>query len=541
MKKIFSIIAVLFFITTGLIAQDLNKGQMALRLEVVKYLSSEGFQPKIDKDGDVFFIHNDYNYYVVIQKQWTEPYLVWLYLPLKYSDTIYTKQNVESCINAVAKYKTVKLVCTKEIYRFSSELLCADIEVLKTSFRSALEQIDGAFNDVVTILSADLGGVDITNDKEAVFEKAISHYRNDEYKKSFPLFKYLAENGYEAAYGYLGLAYEFGEGVSKDEELMKSYYHKAIDAGYYWCAYRLGRYYYLNDNYAEAMNNYIKCGANENGFRSEALYLVGNMHEKGIGTETNVSQAISFYRKSVLYATDLECEARLALMRLGETIEREEDFVDATKSMLIGLTPQEMYKIGEEYEIGLNNRYVSLTKAYAFYKAAADKGDPKALSKMGEIYISKFYPFNDKAKSDKYYSKAIKIYKKNVKTDGNACYQLGYMYYNGYGVEKDIEQAKIYYKSGALLGNIHAAWRTGLIYKDEMEYTEAFKFFLKAADGGQGMAMYELAKLYEYGLGTPHNKDKAIEWYQKCAESTYVARKDAKKDLQRLTDNDGKE
>ena len=101
---------------------------------------------------------------------------------------------------------------------------------------------------------------------------------------------------------------------------------------------------------------------------------------------------------------------------------------------------------------------------------------------MGEIYISKFYPFNDKIKSDKYYSKAIRIYRKDVKSDGNACYELGYMYHNGYGIEKNLEQAKFYYKSGALLGDNNAAWRIGLIYKDEMEYAEAFKFLLKSAD-----------------------------------------------------------
>ena len=40
----------------GIQAKDLNKEQMAIRLDVVKYLSKEGFQPKIDTDGDVKFV-----------------------------------------------------------------------------------------------------------------------------------------------------------------------------------------------------------------------------------------------------------------------------------------------------------------------------------------------------------------------------------------------------------------------------------------------------------------------------------------------------
>lgn len=541
MKNIFSIIVSLLFVATGTFAKDFNKEQLALRLEIVKYLSNEGFQPKIDKDGDIIFTRNEVPHYLIINSNWNEPYLVTLYIEFSYDDNNYTKNNLESCITAVAQHKVVKLYCMENSYTYRSDIFCKDVDVIKTSFYSLLEQIDAARKNVATTLAAGLGGIDITNNKDAVFDKALEYYRNEDYNMSFPLFKYLSESGFDSAYGYLGLAYELGEGVSQDETLMTRYYDKAMENGIYWCAYRLGYYHYTKRNYGDAMNNFIKCGANENPFRSDALYLAGKMHENGEGTERSVTQAVLCYKKSVQYATQLECDARLALIRMGETIEREDEFVDATKTMLMGLTPKEMYKTGEEYELGMNNRYVSLTKAYAFYKAAADKGYTKAISKMGEIYISKFYPFNDKIKSDKYYSKAIRIYKKDVKSDGNACYELGYMYHNGYGIEKNLEQAKFYYKSGALLGDNNAAWRIGLIYKDEMEYAEAFKFLLKSADGGHGMAMYELAQLYENGLGTSYNKDKAIEWYQKCSESSCKASSDAKKALKRLGTNDDKE
>lgn len=541
MKSIFSVIVSLLFVATGTFAKDFNKEQLSLRLEIVKYLSNEGFQPKIDKDGDIIFTRNEVPHYLIINSNWNEPYLVTLYLEFSYDDQNYTKNNLENCISAVAQHKVVKLYCMENSYTYRSDIFCEDVEVIKTSFYSLLEQIDAARKNVATTLSAGLGGIDITNNKDAVFDKALEYYKNEDYNMSFPLFKYLSESGFDRAYGYLGLAYELGEGVSQNESLMTKYYDKAMENGIYWCAYRLGYYNYTKRNFGDAINNFIKCGANENPFRSDALYLAGKMYENGEGTEKSVTQAVLCYKKSVQYATQLECEARLALIRMGETIEQEEEFVDATKTMLMGLTPEEMYKTGEEYELGMNNRYVSLTKAYAFYKAAADKGYTKAISKMGYIYINKFYPFNDKNKSDKYYSKAFKKYKKNAEFDGNACYEIGYMYQNGYGVEKSFEQAKFYYKSGALLGDINAAWRIGLIYKDEMEYAEAFKFLLKSAAGGHGMAMYELAQLYENGLGTSYNKDKAIEWYQKCTETSCKANHYAKKALKRLGTNDDKE
>ena len=48
------------------------------------------------------------------------------------------------------------------------------------------------------------------------------------------------------------------------------------------------------------------------------------------------------------------------------------------------------------------------------------------------------------------------------------------------------------------------------------------------------MAMYELAKLYEEGLGVTMSRERALEWYTKCVNSNYVARSGARKALKRL-------
>lgn len=535
MKKISVIMISLVISTLSMVAKDLTKEQMALRLEIFKYLSAEGFQPKIDKDGDVRFTKGEVNFYVIINPNWSEPYLLTLYSGFEYDDSNnYTKSNLESCISTVALTKTVKLYCMDDSFTFRADIFCENANVFNETFYRLLKEFDTAQKAVTTNIKSGLGGMDITGNKEAIFEKAMSYYRADDYERSYPIFKMLVDAGYEKAYGYMGLAYEYGEGTSKDSDLMVKYYEKAIANGAYWCAYRLGNYYYNNQAYDKAINNYIKCGANENGFRAEALYRTGCLYEKGEGMDKSMEQAVIYYKKSVQYSTVLECDARLALMRLGETIEKKEEFVKATKTMLMGLSAKEMYDKGQEYEQGWNNRYVSLPKAYAFYKAAADEGYAKAYSKMGEIYVSKYYPFNDKSKSDKYYQKVFRIYKQNEDKDGNACYELGRMCQNGYGVDKNLEQAKFYYKSGALLGDKNAAWRFGLICKDEMEYSDAYKFFLKAAENGQGMAMYELAKLFEDGLGVNFSREKAIEWYTKCVDSGYVAHSDARKALKRL-------
>ena len=49
----------------------------------------------------------------------------------------------------------------------------------------------------------------MTGNKEGVFEKAMEFYHNDEYDKSFPIFKLLAESGYGKQYFCALLQYRY--------------------------------------------------------------------------------------------------------------------------------------------------------------------------------------------------------------------------------------------------------------------------------------------------------------------------------------------
>ena len=67
------------------------------------------------------------------------------------------------------------------------------------------------------------------------------------------------------------------------------------------------------------------------------------------------------------------------------------------------------------------------------------------------------------------------------------------------------------------------------INKDMLMYMDDDKALKKRI-----RAMFELAKLFESGLGTSYSKEKAIEWYKRCVESNYRASDDAKEALKRL-------
>ena len=48
------------------------------------------------------------------------------------------------------------------------------------------------------------------------------------------------------------------------------------------------------------------------------------------------------------------------------------------------------------------------------------------------------------------------------------------------------------------------------------------------------MAMYELARCYEMGIGTEKDKEKAIHWYEICSHTHYSSASDAKRKLSEL-------
>ena len=162
------------------------------------------------------------------------------------------------------------------------------------------------------------------------------------------------------------------------------------------------------------------------------------------------------------------------------------------------------------------------------------------MMKLGDIYVDKYYPFNDAERSNKAYQKAIKILKKIYNNDADACYQLGCMKYYGKGVVKNLEDAAHLFKMGAMKGHPEASYMTGLQSLENLDYPEAYKYFKRAAEAGVGMAMFELAKLYEAGLGVRYDSEEAIRWYQKCYESDCEKSDAAADALKKLSDRDGK-
>lgn len=530
-RYIFAIIALVLAFTAG--AKTLNKEQKLLRIDIVKQLEEDGLKPKLDGEGDIDFTKDGVSYHVVFEETWNDPFLFEIYSGFVYDDSNnHTRSIVEPLVSVINQNTKVKMRCNNSGYLFYSTVICNDGSIFKPTYKEIIKQQSLALKELDEIIGAGLIGIDLTGNKETILDRAMKYFQDSDYPTAFKLLRYLADEGYAPSYSLLGFCYQDGLGVSKNEKLMVEYYEKAIENGDNFIGYNLGEYYYNKRKYDKAFDLFKLCSGSENSFRSDAYYMMGKMYEEGQGVTASLSKAIQNYKKSVEYSTELESDGRLALIRLNQQVENPNDFVDISKSLLSGLTPYEMYKKGYEYENGLNNRNVSLPKAYGYYKAAADKNYPQSFAKMGDIYISKFYPFNDKVKSDKYYKKAFNLF--NKRSDSDALYQLGMLYKEGHGVDKNQDEAIGYFKKAADRGSADANYELGLIYQEEMETVDAFNYFKQAADKGHAKAMFEVAKAYETGKGTDRDRDKAILWYSKCANTDDRISSEASSALKRL-------
>lgn len=535
MKKLIIFLTV-SLLSMSISAADLSREQKKLRLDAVAVLTKAGYHPILDEDDDIGIEENGKRYYITVNEMWEEPYMLSIITSIPYSEfNNISRDNIESLVSMINQHKGVKLYSGNDNYFILfTDIICNDISTFEDGFKRVLKEQASAEAAIRDLLGSGLYGFDLTGNKDTLYDKATELYNNGDFTQAIKLYEYLADNNYPLAYSMLGEIYQNGHGVVKDESKMLKNYQKAIENGETWRAYNIGEYYYNKKNYPKAIEYFNYNSGIENPSRSDSYYMLGLMNENGEGMPRNMNEAVNNYRKSVEYSTNIDSEARLALMRLNQTVESPSEFTDISKSLLSGLTAEEMYQKGYEFENGLNNRGLSLPKAYGYYKAAADRNHPKAILKMGEIYLSPYYPFSNKNQADKYYQKAYKTLKQKEGYDGESNYQLGMMYKEGLGVEKDTDLAISYFKKAANKGVPQANYELGQFYQKENENVEAFNCYLKAAQQKVPGAMLAVADFYNAGKGTERNRQQAIAWYIRCKNSHSSYSREAAKALERM-------
>ena len=106
--------------------------------------------------------------------------------------------------------------------------------------------------------------------------------------------------------------------------------------------------------------------------------------------------------------------------------------------------------------------------------------------------------------------------------EARGCVRLGFLYQSGRGVEQDDEKAgKIYQKACDAVELIGFSSLASL-YQNSGEHAKAAAIFEQACEKGFGLSCYNLAQIYEAGVGVAPDESKALNLYVKACERGYA-------------------
>ena len=298
-----------------------------------------------------------------------------------------------------------------------------------------------------------------------------------------------AQNGNAEAQYNLALAYENGNGMTKDLSEAVKWYRKAAEQGHAGAQKKLKT--------AELLLNA------QNG-NAEAQYKLAQAYEKGSGVTKDLTEAMAWYHKA---AEQGHAEAQYKLATAYESgtgvgVNLSEALKWNRKAAEQGIA-EAQYKLALAYENGTGVR-ADFSEAANWYRKAAEQDNAGAQYKLG-LYYEKVK--TDLSEAANWYRKAVshghqeaQSNLKNIELfldarNGNADaqYKLGLAYEKGEGVEKDTSQAVSWFDLAAKQGHAEAKktiqkYRLTIELPDgaaplEMVRVTAGSFMMSAADG----------------------------------------------------------
>lgn len=260
-------------------------------------------------------------------------------------------------------------------------------------------------------------------------------------------------------------------------------------------AFQSGLTLYNDGKHVQALDTW-RDGA-KSGY-APAQWALGNLYEKGLGTQANINEAVFWYRKAAEQ----------------------------------GL-PGAQVALGGMYEHG-NGVSQSDLEAFTHFSKAADRGYPPALVALGSMHERGKGTIQDAQKAFDLYKKASDL----GAAPGH--FALSRAYGVGIGVDRNLNEAGILLRKAANMGNVAAQVTLGTQFMQGSGGTsknqeEAIVWFKKAAEKNYPPAYYHLGFAYESGNGVAINIDTARDYYTKSAKGGF---RDAEVALSRMNSRD---
>jgi TPR repeat protein len=193
-----------------------------------------------------------------------------------------------------------------------------------------------------------------------------------------------------------------------------------------------------------------------------------------------------------------------------------------------------MYNLGIYYYKGEGVEKDAVQAAY-WYRKAAEQGYAAAQHNLGGMYQNGEGVEKDAVQAAYWYRKILAreasagVQSQYIEVDQHhikAMHNLGIMYANGEGVEKDAVQAVCWFRQAAEQGYAGAQVNLGLMYSRgegvKKDAVQAVLWYRKAIEQGCAEAQCSLGDMYREGEGVEKDAVQAVHWYRKAAEQGYA-------------------
>ena len=323
-----------------------------------------------------------------------------------------------------------------------------------------------------------------------------------DYEKAFEWFERSAKQKNKFAQFSLANLYYYGSGVEKDLSQAFLWYQRSSSQGQPYAAYSIAqmyRYgeYVTKDNdtaqryYQQALSGFLKIENNDMA-NDDLFYKLGQMFKLGLGTNSDVTKAIEYFRRSA------EMNNKNGLFEYGKALLIGEHIPQDTDSALKILEKAVKLKNSNAKRF-LALEYISgehleqdIEKGIALLTECADSGDVIACYRLGKIYLQGEIMPQNLDKAEKY----LLLAEDSEYTQ----YALAKLYLQE---EKyDIQKAVDYFENGADK-NHWASYQLGRIYlfgaKDiERDKEKAIEWFTKSANDGNEYAQAMLDNISKF-------------------------------------------
>ena len=305
------------------------------------------------------------------------------------------------------------------------------------------------------------------------------------YQKAFEWFERSAKQKNKFAQFSLANLYYYGSGIEKDLSQAFLWYQRSSSQGQPYAAYSIAqmyRYgeYVTKDNdtaqryYKQALSGFLKIESDD--MANDVLfYKLGQMFNLGLGTDSDVTKAIEYFRRSA------EMNNKNGLFEYGKALLTGEHIPQDTDSAVKLLEKAVKLKNSNAKRF-LALEYISgehleqdFEKGIALLTECADSGDVIASYRLGKIYLQGEIMPQNLDKAEKYLLLA---------EDSE---------YTQYAL------AKLY------------------LQEEKYDIQKAVDYFENGADKNH-WASYQLGRIYLFGAeGFTKDKEQAIEWFTKSA------------------------